>query len=195
MNQDATEKIVDADLWKLFLNGNEQAFERLYRSYYAVLFNYGYRVTSDKNLTREAIQHLFVKLWTNRNNLSPTAHVKQYLFKAFRNHLLTLQAQHRKELPVETYGVSLVQDPFEEKLIRRETALHNAQKLQELLAILTPRQREAIQLRFFSDLSYEEIAHILDMQVGGTYKLIYRALERLRESAPTFVLLCCWLFL
>jgi RNA polymerase sigma factor (sigma-70 family) len=193
MNQDPTEKIVDADLWKQFLSGNEQAFERLYRSYYAVLFNYGYRVTSDKNLTREAIQHLFVKLWTNRRNLSPTPHVKQYLFKAFRNQLLTLQELYRRELPVETYNVTLVQDPFEEKIVRRETELHKAQKLQELLAVLTPRQREAIQLRFFSDLSYEEIAHILDMQVGGTYKLIYRALERLRESAPTFFLICSWL--
>lgn len=193
MNQELTDTIADANRWELFLQGNEPAFEQLYRRYYPVLFNYGYRVSSDKDLTREAIQHLFVKLWTNRAGLSATPHVKQYLFKAFRNHLFALQEKNRKEKAMGEQVFTLVQDSREEKIIRLETDHHNAQKLQELLSTLTPRQREAIQLRFFSDLSYEEIANIMDMQVGGTYKLIYRALERMRESTPIFFMICYWL--
>ena len=193
MNQELTDTLADATRWELFLQGNEQAFEQLYRRYYPVLFNYGYRVTTDQSLTREAIQHLFVKLWTNRGGLSATPHVKQYLFKAFRNHLFSLQEQSRKELSVEEDEINLVQDSREEKIIRIETAHHNAQKLQEMLSTLTPRQKEAIQLRFFSNLSYEEIAGIMEMQIGGTYKLIYPALERLRESTPIFFMICYWL--
>lgn len=193
MNQDVTDIADDAKKWELFLQGNEPAFEQLYRKYYSILFNYGYRVTTDQTLTREAIQHLFVKLWTNRSGLSATPHVKQYLFKAFRNHLFSLQEQNKKELSVEEEEIDLVQDSREEKIIRLETAVHNAQKLQELLSTLTARQKEAIQLRFFSNLSYEEIANIMDMQVGGTYKLIYRALERMREGSPIFFMVCCLL--
>lgn len=193
MNQNVTDILDDAHKWELFLQGNEPAFEQLYRKYYSTLFNYGYRVTTDQTLTREAIQHLFVKLWTNRKGLSATPHVKQYLFKAFRNHLFSLQEKNKKEPSVEEEDILLVQDSSEEKIIRLETAVHNAQKLQEMLSTLTPRQKEAIQLRFFSNLSYEEIANIMDMQVGGTYKLIYRALERLRESSPIFFMICCML--
>lgn len=193
MNQELTDNIADANRWELFLQGNEHAFEQLYRHYYPVLFNYGYRVSSDQNLTREAIQQLFVKLWTNRSGLSATPHVKQYLFKAFRNHLFSLQEQHRKGRTLEEDLLTQVQDSREEKIIRLETAHHQAQRLQEMLSTLTPRQREAIQLRFFSDLSYEEIANIMDMQIGGTYKLIYRALERMRESTTIFFMIGFWL--
>ncbi|MNE93296.1 RNA polymerase sigma factor [compost metagenome] len=51
---------------------------------------------------------------------------------------------------------------------------------------LTNRQREAIFLRFYEDLSYEEIAELLEMNLGGTYKLIYRALDRLRDQLGDF---------
>jgi RNA polymerase sigma factor (sigma-70 family) len=46
---------------------------------------------------------------------------------------------------------------------------------------LTPRQREVIYLRFFEELSYEEIAGMLDISVKGAYKLSYRALDALKE--------------
>ena len=193
MNQELTDTLADATRWELFLQGNEQAFEQLYRRYYPVLFNYGYRVTTDQSLTREAIQHLFVKLWTNRGGLSATPHVKQYLFKAFRNHLFSLQEQSRKELSVEEDEINLVQDSREEKIIRIETAHHNAQKLQEMLSTLTPRQKEAIQLRFFSNHYYQEKERIMEIHIVCTNKHIYRALERLRESTPIFFMICYWL--
>lgn len=193
MNQESTEPLADARRWELFLQGDERAFEQLYHQYYHLLFNYGYRLSTDKELIREGIQHLFVKLWTNRGGLSATPHVKQYLFKAFRNHLLSLLEQHRKETFLPGDEASLVQDSREEKIIRLETAWQNSRKVQEMLSTLTPRQKEAIHLRFFGNLSYEEIASVMDMQVGGTYKLIYRALERLRESSPIFFMIGCWI--
>lgn len=183
----------DAQCWNLFLSGDKQAFELLYHRYYPLLYNYGFRISADKELIREGIQHLFVKLWTNRAGLNPTRHVKHYLLKSFRHHLYALleQKRERERMPAEV--VPLVQDSREEKIIRGETALHNAERLRKLLTLLTPRQKEAIHLRFFENLSYEEIAQVMEMQVGGTYKLIYRALERLREGTPTAILLLCWL--
>lgn len=193
MNQALTDTLADASRWEQFLQGNELAFEQLYHQYYNLLFNYGYRLSADKELIREGIQHLFVKLWTNRSGLSATPHVKQYLLKAFRHHLLSMLEQNRKETAFSEDAITLVQDSREEKIIRLETAWHNSRKVQEMLTTLTPRQKEAIHLRFFGNLSYEEIASIMDMQVGGTYKLIYRALERLRESTPIFFMIGYWL--
>ncbi len=54
---------------------------------------------------------------------------------------------------------------------------------------LTHLQREAIFLKFSEALSYEEIAEILQINTGGTYQLVYRALERLREQFGDFSLL------
>ncbi|WEK33655.1 MAG: sigma-70 family RNA polymerase sigma factor [Candidatus Pseudobacter hemicellulosilyticus] len=193
MDHQSPESQHDAQYWRQFLMGDQQAFEVLYHRHYQHLYNYGYGICADRDLIREGIQQLFVKLWTNRAGLQPTGYVKQYIFKAFRHHLYGLLEQQRGQPAPPSLSMPLVQDSREEKIIRGETALHTAERLQQLMTRLTPRQKEAIQLRFFENLSYEEVAQVLDMQVGAAYKLIYRALERLREAAPTAILLLYWL--
>jgi RNA polymerase sigma factor (sigma-70 family) len=54
--------------------------------------------------------------------------------------------------------------------------------LQQALNTLTPRQREAIFLRFYEELSYEEIAGVLDISTKATYKIVARALLQLKRS-------------
>src|SRR5690606_28954576 len=68
----------------------------------------------------------------------------------------------------------------EDLLIVEEEVNLQKKALEEKLSSLTNRQREGIYLRFFQELSYEEIAEILKMEVGGVYKLIYRAMDRLK---------------
>ncbi len=51
-----------------------------------------------------------------------------------------------------------------------------------MLCSLTGRQREAIYLRYMQELEYDEIAVLLNLTTKGTRKLIYRAIERMREQ-------------
>lgn len=59
-------------------------FER----YVRVLFMYGSQFTGDRELVKDCIQDVFVKIYSNRSNLRPTDNIKYYLFAALRNSLL-----------------------------------------------------------------------------------------------------------
>lgn len=78
----------DEILWSLYLKGDKEALEQIYRRYYPLLLNYGCRLSANQDLVQDCIQNLFIKLMSKSRNLSATPSVKGYLLKAFRNNLL-----------------------------------------------------------------------------------------------------------
>lgn len=174
------------EIWMSFKSGDEKGLQRIYNTFYTVLLNYGHKFTHDQSLIEESIQLLFVKMWKNRKNLNEPASLKHYLLKAFRNTLVQkLQSQAKEEARISSFEnleFSLV-PPHEDLLIRREEADLKKLQLKRILDTLTNRQKEAVYLRFYEELSYEEVAAILEMNVGGVYKLVYRAIDRLREAS------------
>ena len=69
-------------------------------------------------------------------------------------------------------------DIIEEK----EERIEITRQINDMMKCLTDRQREALYLRFMQELEYDEIAVILGLTLKGTRKLIYRAIERIREQ-------------
>lgn len=69
-----------------------------------------------------------------------------------------------------------------EFVMPHESSDYNQELIKRLMADLTVRQREAVYLFYQEDLDYQEVADILKIKVGGTYKLIYRAVENMREQ-------------
>ena len=57
-----------------------------------------------------------------------------------------------------------------------------SQKVDEILSILTERQREIIYLRYMQECSYEEIAEIMQISVPACRKLLYRTLLKLKHN-------------
>jgi RNA polymerase sigma factor (sigma-70 family) len=184
-------KLYESELWDAFRGGNEKALEGLFGTYYSVLLNYGHKFTLNRYFIEESVQELFVKLWNNRDSVGTAASVRNYLFKAYRSVLfrkLQKQAANVMEkLDDERYDFKIELAP-DQKMIELESDSELRKKIEEGLAALTPRQREAIYLRFYEDLSYEEVSEILNMNVGGTYKLIYRALDRLKDHLGIILL-------
>ncbi|MET7001405.1 RNA polymerase sigma factor [Chitinophaga defluvii] len=181
--------------WTSYREGDERSFERIYQLYYSQLANYGSKFTHDTGVIEEAVQDLFLKLWKNRDNIGTTPSVKHYLFKAFRRTLSRkLQKQDRFFLlPGNDNDLFFRFELSQEQLLlRHEHLLELKKQVDNILSTLTNRQREVIYLKFYEDLTYEEIADLLQMQVGGVYKLTYRALDRLREHMG---LLSLWLLL
>ena len=173
------------NLWDLFKKGDQESFKELYDHHYDLLINYGYRFTTDLHLLEDTVQTLFIKLWQKRSSVSKPASVTHYLLKAFRNTLInSLQSQTNLQKKIDSFeslSFELISSQ-EDLLIEEEDILLQKKVLEEKLSLLTNRQREGIYLRFFRELSYEEIAEILKMEVGGVYKLIYRAMDRLKMN-------------
>jgi RNA polymerase sigma factor (sigma-70 family) len=180
---DSHKQELHAILWNAFKKGDWEAYTSLYDIYYSPLNNYGYKFTKDADLVEDTIHDLFVRLWTHRSNLGDPISVKNYLFKSMRNILFRrIKAQSRfSNLPEDDESVPF-EISFDSQLILNEDEQQQQKTIKEVLAKLPARQREIIFLRFYDGLSYEEIADIMGINVNSTYKLLYKALESLKQS-------------
>jgi RNA polymerase sigma factor (sigma-70 family) len=179
--------------WSALKEGKKSAFEHLYQLYSNALYNYGTKFTKDKDLVKESIQELFVQIWTKKENLGNPKDVKNYLFKSFRHLIFKKIAFVQKHIQVEEMEEYFFDATLnmEESIIYYENESAIKQELQGTISKLTSRQREAIFLKFYERLSYEEISIVMGISVKSTYKIMARSLGFLREnlSKSDFLLL------
>ena len=178
------------DTWHAFKKGDWEAYTSLYNDYFKLLNNYGYKFTKDINLIEDAIHDLFVRLWATRDNLGDPASVKNYLYKSLRNTILRkMQAEGKfTVIDTEAYPSGFDVSYFNEPLSSIEERELQA-TIKNIINTLPPRQQEIIYLRFYEDLSYDEIADIMSINVSSTYKLLYKALQNLQQMPGTSFLL------
>ena len=174
----------DSHNWLSMKIGEPIGLELLYKTYAGPLYNYGSKFTADKDLIKECIQELFVQLWTRREFLSNPSDVKNYLFKSFRLSVFKKAAVLSRNDEFQeggSYPFSVTLS-IEDDLIAGEQHEQLKKRLQTTIAALTDRQKEAIFLKFYENLSYEEIAEVMDISVKATYKLMARSLGFLRNN-------------
>ena len=70
-----------------FQAGNMAAFSQLYNLHINVLFNYGLKLTIDKELLKDCIHDIFVKLYTKKDELGTIDNLRSYLFISLKNKL------------------------------------------------------------------------------------------------------------
>ena len=174
----------DSTLWLSFKKGNDLAFSILYNKHVHRLYTYGMHFCRDKNLVLDSLQELFTLLWERREKLSQVTSVNYYLFKSFRRLLMNRLTVGRKFLISlnDRDGARFDFAPsYEEALIEEEGEIERNKAVRNSLNMLTKRQREAIYLKFFSQLSYHEVAAIMDLHVDSVYNLISKAIDTLRK--------------
>ena len=183
-----------SSLWGLFLQGDRHAFAEIYDAHIDDLFHYGMHFCQEKERVKDCLQDLFQDLWISRTHLSADiGNVRYYLISSLRRRLLRAlrkdrRYQHRESWEAFEFEYTL---PLENQLIQQETLEAQKRLLQEGLANLTRRQREAIYLRFFQNLNYNEVADIMSMQVDSVYNTISKAIGILKKniSLPLLLLL------
>jgi len=174
----------DAELWTLFKKDDNQAFKFIYANFADKLYLYGLKICHDKALIEDVIQDLFTELVKNRKNLGDTDNILFYLLKAFKRKLLrSIQTEKRfvfhKDLEEYKFDVTW---SIEHELILEEVSDRNTQILLNALNNLTPRQKEAIYLRFSKELDYKSVAEIMEISVEGCRNLISKAIRSLKTE-------------
>lgn len=170
----------DYDLWVALQNGERQALNEIYRRYINILYAYGSKITKDHSLVEDCIQEVFITLWTKRDKLKATNSIQFYLFKALKRRILRLLKNNarqgiRYDFSDPSFSGKLKYEPPSGSL--DEGTLR---KINHSLEKLTNRQKEIIFLRFYAHLEIPEIAGVMKLTTKATYKLLYRAIARLR---------------
>lgn len=166
-------------------------YRNLYTRYYTKLYNYGRKFTTDVILIEDSIQDIFLDYWKRKDTHRQPEAINSYFFSAFRYSLF-------KKINREKKLVALSDDKEEPDFsIHHFASRHEAypdmeEQIQAALRQLTGRQREALFLRFYEGLSYEEIAVIMNISVKASYKLMARALLHLKNTLSLPVWLLFW---
>lgn len=171
--------------WTKFRKGDQKAFAAIFHAYTPVLYHYGIKHFQNQVLVEDTIQDLFLTLWKNRENLSDVASVKYYLIISLRRMLLTkLQHLQRQSLAHSLSHAETLEteETYEAMMIRYQTEEASVKYLSAAIEALSSRQKEAIQLKFFQQKSYQEITAIMGINYQTARKFIYKALSNLRKT-------------
>lgn len=170
-------------LWEKLLVGDGDAYAYLYRNYVEELFSYGMRFTSDRELVKDCIQDLFVKIYSNRSNLNRTDNVKLYLFIALKNILFNVFEKDKSLYKIDTIEpVFTVEYTIEDELIENELEQERRNKINKVLEMLSPRQKEVIYYRYTKGLTLNHIGEIMDMNYQSVQNLLQRSIKKLRSA-------------
>jgi len=166
-------------LWNLFKQGDWEAYTKLYNVHFKLLNNYGYKFTRDVDFIEDAVQDLFVKLWTNRASLGNPVSVKNYLYKSLRSILFRKMQARSRFTEIQEGDTLPFEVSFDQAVIATEEEQTLRVKIKSVISTLPARQQEIVYLRFYEGFDYEEIADIMEITVASTYKLLYKALSNM----------------
>lgn len=179
----------DCVLWECVLNGDEQALEQLFRRHYPLLYDYGIKLSQQVELTKDSIQEVFTYIWEKRSHLTKVDSIPAYLLVAFRRHLLNALMGNRK-LQATYEEFSKFQEAesfsFEDLIILREIEDSRKQALHAALRQIPPRIREALYLKTYGSLTYQEIAKIMNISPQVARNYVSEAFHRLRLILKNF---------
>lgn len=175
---------------KIWLSkGTKDAVLSLYDLYYSDLYAYGFRISNDQDMTRDAIHDLFIRIWDGKVNLESVVSPKPYLLKTLRYILIDSQKKRSKTTSLSAAEVYEYVLSEEDILIHAEFSEENKVKLKQAILNLPPKQKEVIYLRYFEGFDYSEIAEITDAKNQSIRNLMSKALSELRKYFSILVML------
>lgn len=159
--------------------GNADSFALLVDRYANRCYGYFYRLTGDRDLSDELLSELFIRLVQRIGSYKGGA-FESWLFRIasniFHDHL---RGKQRRKKLADAKRAELELGSNEPR--RSDAKGEKLDKLQKQLSRLDDDTRELIMLRFYSELSFKEIARLRSEPIGTALSKLHRGLKKLRE--------------
>ena len=166
-------------LWESFRKGDKDAFATLFREHYEILTRFGSKFTKDAELLEDCIQELFIELWQAKSQ-SQVLSVKAYLLKSLKYKLLKAFRKKGKTLPLNENADGNFEWSHESFLIAEQESSEKKRRVLGALERLSSRQKEIIYLKYYQNLSYEEVSEIMNINYQVARNLLYQAIKSLK---------------
>lgn len=172
-------------IWDLFKRGDRKCFRYLYFLHYDSLYYYGLKISGDEIIVNDSLQDLFSDLWFSKENLGKIRSIKAYLLSAMRRRVLNdLKKKRRKQAVALEFlkrQPDLAFSP-EDLLIEKKDELLKRTIITEALNRLPKRQKEVIYLRYYEELSNQEISAIMGINYQSVSNSLQKAFAFLRKD-------------
>jgi RNA polymerase sigma-70 factor (ECF subfamily) len=169
-----TNSLPDEELMLQVREGVGETLAVLFDRYQVPLFNFYCRLTGNRGASEDLVQDVFFRILKYRQSYRPGTPFRAWMYQIARNVRQDYHRKHPDLLPFEPEmsPAILPKDPAERD--QQAALLHKA------LLMLPEEKREVLLLSRFQELKYEEIARMLECEVGTVKVRIHRALRELR---------------
>ena len=163
--------------------GNPEAWGELYRHYAAAIFRFCRRALPSREDAEDATMEIFVKVREKLDQYDPSRPFTAWLYKVTANHCWDILRRRRVRQDLETGEAENLPlehpDPGQlERLVEQRTS----QEVRAALATLPSRARMALVLRYYAEMSYQEISEALGVRRAFVGVVLLRARHELREA-------------
>jgi RNA polymerase sigma-70 factor (ECF subfamily) len=146
----------------------------------APLLRYALRIAGDIESARDAVQETFLKL-SGEDPASLDGHAAAWLYRVCRHRALDARRKDQRMESLNGHAESAlaVETPSAHSVLAKHEDLETVRRL---IASLSPREQEAIELKFQAGLSYREIGEVLDTSISNVGFIIHTALKKVRTA-------------
>ncbi|MFT4031729.1 MAG: sigma-70 family RNA polymerase sigma factor [Siphonobacter sp.] len=172
----------DQQLWHALLDGNSEAWGKLYYRQYRPLRAWALRRFADADLVEDALQDLFIWIWQHRQNLNRQAPLTPYLKFSLKNQILKLLNPQNVPLTPETEILEYdccAETNWIEQEVEQGWRHFATQSLEEL----PKRKKQIMQLRYSDGYSIEEICERTGLQYQSVVNAVQLSVTHLRDQA------------
>lgn len=177
----------DDALVQAYINGNNHAFDILLDRYQNKLFSYIYFLVRDKDLADDVFQETFVKaiVMMQQKRYVFSGKFSSWIMRIAHNYVIDLFRQEKKmnvssiESGESSMNVekNMIEDNVESVIVCQQTR----EEVKRMIEMLPQAQREIVYMRYYQELSFKEIADILDISINTALGRMRYALMNLRK--------------
>lgn len=167
----------DEDLLQDFARGSDLAFAAIYNRYRKPVYLFALKMLADGDLAQDVLQSVFLTIYEQRIRATTVKRARPWIFTIVRNRCLNAIRDRIPREPMQEEAL-LANTPDAIEEIEKQD---EARIVQEALKKLSPDNREAIILREYQGLSYEEIAEATATSESAVKSRLFKARRQMFE--------------
>lgn len=170
----------DTQLIKGIRQGDRKCFDALFNRYFDRCFSFVYSHLPDREISKDIIQNVFMKMWLGRERLDHRQSIANYLLVSLRNEIISFLRLKHNSARAESEKTVEPEDPSSDtfsNLIDKE----NERIFRELVSQLPERRRQVLLMRYLDNKSAAEIAEALKLSVRTVERHLFLAMKDVRR--------------
>ncbi|MGR8936116.1 MAG: RNA polymerase sigma factor [Gammaproteobacteria bacterium] len=176
---------VDAQLLCRIAERNQQAFENLYYRYHPRVARFIYRLTGQTDGLDEIVNDTLYVVWRKAASFNGSAKPSTWIFGiAYRKTLKALKAQYRQQPAFDSDLLETVEDTYRDGARSDSERLEDENWFSSAFFRLPPEQRATVELTYYHDLSYREIAALMRCSENTVKTRMFHARKKLQSLLP-----------